>query len=134
MFEYFIKKLNKDNRGFTLIELVIVIAIIGILTAIAITKMGGTVDKAAISAHNANVRTLESAASMYIADEGLHADDVIWTDTGGKKSSEITTNDANSAWAKYLQEWPKMPKGIADEDYKVTIKNDGTIIVEPDKK
>jgi type IV pilus assembly protein PilA len=127
MFEYFIKKLNKDNRGFTLIELVIVIAIIGILVAIAVTKMGGTTKKAAISAHNANVRTLESAASMFIADN---------------PGTKVNSSDCQTKLKDYIQEWPTVPKGIkykngkkdlGGTNYTVTIKEDGTITVTPGK-
>lgn len=129
MFEYFIKKLNKDNRGFTLIELVIVIAIIGVLSAIAVAKMGGTRNKAAISAHNANVSTLESAASMYIADN---------------PSTTVDANNCKTALDDYIQEWPTVPKGIkksteeTDTDlggtnYTVTIDENGKITVKPGK-
>ena len=60
------KKIKKNNKGFTLVELVVVIAILGILAAIAVPRFTGSRKKAAVAAHNANVRTLESAANRYL--------------------------------------------------------------------
>lgn len=66
MLEWINKKRNK--KGFTLVELVIVIAILGILVAIAVPKLSRSRLTAQVATHNANVRILKSAAAMYMAD------------------------------------------------------------------
>lgn len=135
MFEWILNKIRKDNKGFTLIELVVVIAILAILAFIAVPRLAGTTDKAAKSAHNANVRTLESAASMCIAEEGLPKTDI--TDWKGQQ------NPTSHKWDDYIQEWPKVPKGIkgknekvydGTEEYTVKIDTDGKIEVIPEKE
>lgn len=129
-----LKWINKkrNQKGFTLVELVVVIAILGILAAIAVPKLSKSRENAAIAAHNANVSSLYSAATMYIASD-WDGNEVEWTKDG-----------TNKTWEDFLQKWPDIPKGLGSDakdtdgkdvvsatSYKVIIENDGEIIVTP---
>lgn len=81
------KKRISNNKGLTLIELIIVIAIIGILAVIGITQFGSVTESARVSSDKAMLAEIESAAKMRVA-------------TNGKLASENRTlatlkNDAN---------------------------------------
>ena len=106
----FRRRLNKEE-GFTLVELLIVIAILGILIALAVPRMSGISDSARDRAIEANKRTLVSAATMWYAQNPGRSTN--WDSTGG-------------GWKDFLQEYPTGPGGVS---YEVEIKADGSITV-----
>ena len=65
---------TKDDRGFTLIELMIVIAIIGILAAIAIPQFSAYRVRSYNSAANADLRNATTAQEAYFVDQQDYAD------------------------------------------------------------
>ncbi len=60
--------MKKSKKGFTLIELMIVVAIIGILAAIAIPKFADLIRKSGEGASKGNLGSLRSALSIYYGD------------------------------------------------------------------
>jgi len=68
---------ERSRAGYTLIELMIVVAIIGILAAVAIPQFADTVAKSEEGVTKGNLGTLRSTLSIYYADnEGLYPQDI----------------------------------------------------------
>lgn len=73
------KKLNK--KGFTLAELLIVIAIIAVLVAIAVPIFTSQLHNARVARDEANLRSVKAAAvaRLLSGEDGLDLDDGPWT-------------------------------------------------------
>ena len=61
----------KNRKGFTLVELMVVILIVGILAAVAIPLMQGRIDKAKWSEANATAGTIRTAIRAYAAETSV---------------------------------------------------------------
>jgi len=89
---------NSNKKGFTLVELVVVIAIIGVLAAILVPSMMGYVKKSRLKTANGNAKTAYNGVSEYLADmetQGTLGDATV----GNAKSSaeaELSTNGDGS--------------------------------------
>ena len=59
----------KNNKGFTLIELIIVTVILGILAAVAVPKFMGTVNRAEAAAEDAVLDNLRANAENYAMEQ-----------------------------------------------------------------
>ena len=66
------RKSLQGSAGFTLVELIVVIAVLGILAGIAIPRLTGVRDKADKASVKSDLRNVQSAMEMYFAEEGKY--------------------------------------------------------------
>jgi general secretion pathway protein G len=62
------------SEGFTLIEILLVVVIIGILAAVVVPKLGGRVGQAQVNAAKSSVSAIRMAVGMYEVDNGKYPD------------------------------------------------------------
>ena len=62
----------KDNRGFTLIEIMVVVVILALLAALVGPRIMGRSDDAKIADAKVQIRNIESALKLYKLDNGVY--------------------------------------------------------------
>ncbi|MCU0557818.1 MAG: type II secretion system major pseudopilin GspG [Desulfobacterales bacterium] len=65
-------RLKLNHKGFTMIELMVVIVILGILAAIVAPKLVGRTDEARITKARVDIANLETALKLYKLDNGVY--------------------------------------------------------------
>ena len=101
-----------SRKGFTLIELMVVILIVGILAAVAIPIMRGRIDQAKWSEGNSAAGSIRTAVRAYIAEKGPTYD---YDGLVGKKLDDQATYQALGFASSDLD-----GKYFNQEDYTIT--------------
>ncbi|MUJ24661.1 type IV pilin protein [Aliivibrio fischeri] len=96
-------KKRQGQKGFTLIELMIVVAVIGVLSAIAIPQYQNYVQKSEAAAGLATLRALQTNIDTFIADNGDFPTDVttIGATTNMNKLGTIALNSESGGSATF---------------------------------
>ena len=93
------KKLRKNEKGFTLAELLIVVAIIGVLVAISIPIFTGQLEKAKEATDQANIRNAYAIASAAALTDEKWTTTSPATDTTFTNYTYTPAADNDSTWA-----------------------------------
>ena len=80
----------KDERGLTLVELLVVVVILGIIAAIAVVAIGGIIENSKKDAMVADAKQMVSAAKLHTA-SNPNATGLEFITTSGTGSSATTT-------------------------------------------
>ena len=108
--------MKNNKKGFTLVELVIVVAVMAVLVAVAIPTVSSIVGTAEDAVTKSNARTIESMIKLYMADNeatvsadnidkalteanlGIDGETYVYDDATGK----VTSGTAASGTSQYL--------------------------------
>jgi general secretion pathway protein G len=102
--------LRGSQQGFTLLEIMVVVVIIGLLVAAVAPNFMGQIDKAAVNRARTDLRSIETALNLYRLDnfrypstaEGLQA---------------LVTNPGEASAPNWKQQLPRIPVDPWDQPY-----------------
>ena len=125
------KSLKKKKKGFTLVEVIIVLAIIAIIAAIAIPNLTKVRQESKIKADKQSMETIERTINMLITDGTIKHDvgSITFSFNGNKiKDIKIGTNAATSTGDvfDYFKD-VKAPQQEGMKSYVVTVDSNGEV-------
>lgn len=115
-------KWAKNKQGFTIVELLIVVVVIGILAAITIVAYNGITASARDAERLAEMKSIEKALELYHIDNGgypncnntLHA-------AGDPRNGCFMDSIESSLVPKYMSQLPKDPINSGNDRYRYAV-------------
>lgn len=101
------RAMRRKLRGFTLIEIMIVVVILGILASIVVPKFMSAPDQAKVTKAKQDIRAVQSALDMYRLDNHNYPK----TDEGLEALTKKPSNAARWREGGYFDKLPKDPWG-----------------------
>lgn len=98
---------GRGQQGFTLIEIMVVVVILGILAAMVVPKVLDRPDQARATAAKQDVAGLMQALKLYRLDHGTYPNMNQGLEVLGKRPADAK----NSNWRSYLERLPNDPWG-----------------------
>ncbi|WP_032120655.1 prepilin-type N-terminal cleavage/methylation domain-containing protein [Clostridium amazonitimonense] len=109
---------KRKKKGFTLIEIIIVLAIIGILVTLIMPKFGNITSDAKVKADFANAKIIHDATAALLAQDKFTSEEIKKMETSTKVEEITSLKD-------YLQTIPNS-KSAKGKDFNIMVKKVGT--------
>ena len=120
-----------NNKGFTLVELVIVVAILGVLSAITISAYVSFIEKARLRADDTHALIIKNAISIYIYEsDDINVSRLLDIGTGATEVDKVISalqGVIDGKYGPYLEDFGGPPASAEDYDPKARGR-DGWII------
>ena len=105
---------HSSRAGFTLVEILLVVAILGILAGVAVVSLKGRTKTASISAARTSIQAIGTAIDTYEVDNGVYP---------GSLQSLLTKGNENNWNGPYIKDG-RMPKDPWGNDFQYSLQGD----------